>query len=584
MNEATVLTEWARLLMRSLADAGISDVVLSPGSRSTPYLIAALRESRFRCHDAIDERAAAFFALGQARWTSRPSLVLCTSGTAAAHYYPAIVEASLARVPLVVVTADRPFELQDCAASQTIDQTKMYGHYVRLFLETGMPDSAPEALHALQRMAAQSVFAAHWPDPGPVHLNVRARKPLEPQAPRTESERELARALRSMRPAPAVSVPRVRPEAAAIGAAVQQCREARAGLLVCGPLPIDASGARAALLDLAEATQFPLLAEVTSQLRLMNADAARAPALCDAFDRVLASKPFREAHAPDLIVQIGGTPTSGAWERYSSAHRRTPRIVLAEHGWTDASNAASTMLFGAIAETAAAMADGLRGTPPAASGAWTKDFVDASREAWIAVDAEIREEVLGPLTERGAVRTVLERLRPGSVLMLANSLPIRHVESLARTGMADVAVACQRGANGIDGQMAGALGTAMASNRPTTLLVGDIGFLHDLNSLMLAMRATVPVVLVVLNNGGGRIFERLPIATEAHVHGVTPEELAHVTTPHALEFGQAARMFGLAYRCVESARDLDDALSKAYAHPACTVIECRTPRPRKDGS
>ncbi|WP_394841531.1 2-succinyl-5-enolpyruvyl-6-hydroxy-3-cyclohexene-1-carboxylic-acid synthase [Pendulispora brunnea] len=581
MSEANLLTEWAKLLMRSFADAGITDVVLSPGSRSTPYLIAALREPRLRCYDAIDERGAAFLALGQARWTSRPSLLLCTSGTAAAHYYPAVVEASLARVPLLVVTADRPFELQECAAPQTIDQVKMYGSYARLFLETGMPDAAPTALEALRRMAAQAAFAARWPDPGPVHVNVRARKPLEPRSAQSEREHELARFVRNMRPAPRVSVPRVRAEPSAIADAVQACREARAGLIVCGPLPIQNGHVnRSGVLDLASATRFPLLAEVTSQLRLMKTGEGSGPVFCDAFDRVLASKSFREQHAPDLILQIGGTPTSGAWERYASLHRSTPRIVLAEHGWPDASNAASTMIVGDIAETATAIADGLRTSPRAVTETWVRDFVEANREARSALDAETSGDSR-PLTEGRAVRALLARLPSGSALMLGNSLPIRHVESLARTGFVDVLVACQRGANGIDGLVAGTIGTALASSRPTTLLVGDVAFLHDLNSLMLARHVATPVVVVVLNNQGGRIFERLPLATESKATGVTAQELSHVTTPHTLEFGPAVRMFGIAYRCVDSMRELDDALATAYATSVCTVIECRTP-PRED--
>ncbi|MGH7285972.1 MAG: thiamine pyrophosphate-binding protein, partial [Polyangiaceae bacterium] len=163
MQPANVLTEWASLLFSSLASAGVTDVVVSPGSRSTPFVVAAVREPTITCHSVIDERAAAFFALGQARITGRPSVLLCTSGTAAAHYLPAIIEAGSAFIPLLVVTADRPTELQECAAPQTIDQTKIYGDHARRFFDLGMPDDSADSLRALRRVAHQAVFAAMWP-------------------------------------------------------------------------------------------------------------------------------------------------------------------------------------------------------------------------------------------------------------------------------------------------------------------------------------------------------------------------------------------------------------------------------------
>jgi 2-succinyl-5-enolpyruvyl-6-hydroxy-3-cyclohexene-1-carboxylate synthase len=177
---AALLSEWSRLLLGSLARAGVEDVVLSPGSRSTPFAWAALNEPAFRCHSVADERVAAFFALGQARVRGRPSLLICTSGTAAANYYPAVIEASLSRLPLLILTADRPFELQHSAAPQAIDQIKLFGEAVRAFFELGTPDAAPSALSGVVRSVAHAAHRTRFPEPGPVHLNARARKPLEP--------------------------------------------------------------------------------------------------------------------------------------------------------------------------------------------------------------------------------------------------------------------------------------------------------------------------------------------------------------------------------------------------------------------
>src|SRR5215471_11195604 len=191
MTPENLLSEWARLLVVSLADAGLCDLVVSPGSRSTPLVAAALASKRFRMTSLVDERSAGFFALGRAKATGRPSAVVCTSGSAAANYFPAVVEAATARVPLLVITADRPPELHDCGAAQTMDQTRLYGAHVRRFVDVGMPETDAAALYALRRRAAQCLAETMWPEPGPVHVNVRARKPLEPVAAKSDAAREL---------------------------------------------------------------------------------------------------------------------------------------------------------------------------------------------------------------------------------------------------------------------------------------------------------------------------------------------------------------------------------------------------------
>jgi 2-succinyl-5-enolpyruvyl-6-hydroxy-3-cyclohexene-1-carboxylate synthase len=263
---STLLTEWSRLLLGTLARAGVEQVVLSPGSRSTPFAWAALSEPKLVCHSLWDERVAAFFALGQARLSGRPSLLLCTSGTAAANYFPALLEASLARVPVLVLTADRPFELQHSAAPQTVDQVKLFGDTARAFFELGTPDAHPSALAGVVRSVAHAARRARFPDPGPVHLNARARKPLEPR----EADDAVSVALEN-----AVDTLLQRgPTEAAVATVhgdvkrlAQACAETPRGLIVVGPLSAYDSEAPAQLARLAEVTGFPLLCEATSQLR-----------------------------------------------------------------------------------------------------------------------------------------------------------------------------------------------------------------------------------------------------------------------------------------------------------------------------
>ncbi len=570
VTEANLLTQWARLLLGSLADAGVRHVVLSPGSRSTPLMIAAERDSRLVCHDSIDERAAAFFALGQARVTGEPSLVISTSGTAPAHYLPAVVEASLSYLPLVVLTADRPLELQDCGASQTTDQIKLMGDHVRRFYELGSPDPAPSALAGVRRLAAQAVHFSRFPVPGPVHLNARARKPLEPQAATTGDERDLEARVAGLlsRPVARASLPTADPDPDGIRALAERCRSVERGLIVCGPAPADHVALRPAVRELAASTGFPLLAEATSQLRF---DAASTPGLtrCDAFDALLRSPHFQATHRPELVVQVGAAPVSSGFEQYLAAHDGVDRVVIAPHGWQDAGGA-TALILGDPQRALRGVLSALDARRPGPSP-WAQLFAGADRLAWEVVEAEMDG---GDLTEGRAVRTVVEGLPTGSLLMVGNSLAVREVDTFCPAGTADVTVLSQRGASGIDGLVAGASGGASVQGQPVTLLLGDISLLHDLTGLALAADAAVALAVVVLNNGGGRIFEQLPFATAP---SVPAGAMDHVTTPHRFELEHAALLFGHRYAAARTAEELAKALEAALGEPGCTLIEVPLP-------
>jgi len=569
MTEENLLTQWSRLLLSSFAAAGIRDVVLSPGSRSTPFMVAAEREPQLVCHDSLDERAAAFFALGQARVTGRPSLLICTSGTAAAHYLPAVVEASLSYTPLLVLTADRPLELQDCAAPQTVNQIKLMGDHVRRFYELGTPEAAPSALVGLRRLAAQAVHYALWPTPGPVHVNARARKPLEPAvaAGGAGEARELRVDELIAMPIGAASPPAVHPDPDAVERAAGICRGTERGLIVCGPAPLRQRRLREAVDRLARTTGFPVLAEATSQLRLGSG--RDGVVRCDAFDAVLRSPSFRARHRPDVVVQIGAAPVSAGYEQYALAYTDVASIVVAPYGWQDPYSRATELILGdpllALEQLEQAI-----GTTAASRSEWSDAFGEADRRAWAVVDADVDND--DSFSEGAAVRTVLDRAPHGSLVMLGNSLAVREVDTFCRPGSVDVDILCQRGANGIDGIVAGASGSAAAQERPVTVLLGDISFLHDLTGLALAGRTGVPVVVVVVNNNGGRIFEQLPLAS---VTGLPPAVMEHVTTPHDAQLEHAALLFGHRYGAAQSARELAGLMDDACATPGCTVVEAK---------
>jgi 2-succinyl-5-enolpyruvyl-6-hydroxy-3-cyclohexene-1-carboxylate synthase len=559
--------EWAALLFKTFADAGVRDVVISPGSRSTPLVVAAVREPRLTRHEVIDERAAGYFALGQARVTGRPSVVVCTSGTAAAQYLPAMIEANLTGTPIIVLTADRPHELYDCRSPQTIDQVKLFGENARLFFDL-VPEANDGAFRALRRIVAQSVLTTTWPRPGAVHLNARARKPLEPVPPEREDEHYLAERARAIAGEPAVfcPAPSAAPAPEAILQAAALASAAERGIIVAGPAALAQKGAREDVWALAAATGFPVAAEATSQLRF----AKRPPGVrfLDGFDLMLRSATFRERLAFDLAIQIGAPPTSGPWEQIAPS---IPRVVLAEHGWNDPHGSARVMVFGSVSLSCRALAEAVDGAP----AAHHLTFLDrAQASAWTAAEREIA--ATDTLSEAAVVGCLLERTPEGSILVLGNSLAVRLVDIYGRGGTGrDVDVLSQRGASGIDGLVAGAVGAASTSGRPTALLIGDVSMLYDLTSLSLAARLRTPFVVLVLHNGGGRIFEQLPICD---LPGIEPSVIDHATTPHDTSFAPAAAMYGVPYARTTDVAEVSSALSQAYEHDGCTLIEARVER------
>ena len=548
MAPANVLTEWARLTMSSFADAGVTDIVISPGSRSTPFIVAALREKRLRCHSIIDERAAGFFALGHARATGRPAVVLCTSGTAPAHYYPALLEAELAFVPFIVLSADRPTELQSCAAPQTLDQVKLFGDHVRKFFDLGQPDSEDGALRACRRMVGQAVFLATSPTPGPVHLNARARKPLEPSHPSTDEERGLRERVDRLLAAPITRAfaPSRAPQVDAVATVAERLARAERGVIVCGPAAIAQRGARAAVFALAAKTGFPLLAEATSQLRF--AEVPPDVFAADAFDVFLRLPDLRQVapsrrRRPDRPHR----PVSDAFFTFAG-QPGVERVVIAADGWNDPASNATWMVFGDPAETVAAITERLAAHPAvtatSATSDWLAAFRQANERAWASVDHVLSHEPGEPWSEGVIVQTVVAALPRASHLVLGNSLPVRMIDLYCRHQMANLAVASQRGVSGIDGYLASTGGYADALQEPTTLLLGDVTFLHDLSSLGIAQRAgsRTSVAIVVIQKR-----RRPHLRTAAARRGERPRTGDHAARDHAALAGYFAP--GAVLRC-----------------------------------
>jgi 2-succinyl-5-enolpyruvyl-6-hydroxy-3-cyclohexene-1-carboxylate synthase len=566
---AELQTQWARLVIDSFVQAGVVDAIISPGSRSTPFVIAALEHDELRCLSALDERSGAHYALGQARSTLFPSLLLCTSGSAPANYFPAVIEASEAGVPLIVLSADRPPELHGCGSNQTTDQIGLYGKKVRFFANLGEPRDDALSLRAARRLVAQAVSEALGVKPGPVHVNAQARRPLEP-APANE---ELQARIEAVLAEPLTQLHRARPldpklvedvPAFVVDSVAEALDSAARPVILCGPADVRNAMFVDAIDELAERSGAVVLAEASSQFRCW--DGSRA---LGAFDAIWRTENGRAMCLPDFVLQLGASPISKGWEQLC-ASSRIRRIVVHPWQWADPSSDAEAIVQADIGSLLTMLCKA-KYDPARRDQEFLTGFEWAESAVWDEV-ASMLDQAGDVLTQAGAARALIDALPNPSALVLGNSLPIRDVDTWAPPNDKLLAVYSQRGVSGIDGVISGAAGVASWGARPTTLLVGDVSFLHDVNGLQLASRLTDPMVVVVVNNGGGRIFEQLPIARDGKATW-----LPYFTTPHNADLASAAAVYGCGFDSAKTVTGLRQALEVAYARRGCTVIEAVVP-------
>lgn len=532
---------WAMALVEGLVAAGVDRAVISPGSRSTPLTLACLRHPGMKSWIQVDERSAAFFALGLAKAERRPVALVCTSGSAPANWFPAVIEASYGLTPLILLTADRPSELRDCGANQTINQVGLFGGQVRASHELPPAGSTPQALRGLGFVAARAADQSRWPLPGPVHINVPLREPLVPSGGLPEYEVAMPKA---------VSYPGMQPPADEIAALAKEL-SGRPGLIVCGE-GIYRDGFPAALAQLAEALACPVLADPLSNLRYGAHDRSRVLSRYDAF---LRRENFAGNHRPEWVLRFGAMPVSKQLQNYLATCVAATHILVEQHGrWPDPLHQTTHLLRADPAAVCAALT-AARLLP--ASAVWLEGFAAQERRAGALADAAgkpVEAEVVASLTRRLA----------GGCLFSGNSMAIRDLDCFASGGDASLRIVGNRGASGIDGNVSTALGLCAAQDKPVVALLGDLTFYHDMNGLIAARG--VNITFIVLNNGGGGIFSYLPQA------GLEDFERAWLTSTE-LDFSHAARMYGLNYRKVETGVDFDVALAAALEHDGPDLIE-----------
>ena len=546
---------WGAAIVDALAKSNCVQFVISPGSRSTPIALAAARDSRLNCKIIHDERTAAFYALGIARAQQKPAVLVCTSGTAVANYFPAVVEASVDNIPLIILTADRPPELRESGANQTIDQTRIFGHYPRWFFDVPTPTTDID-LRFVYSTIGYAVLSALKSPCGPVHLNCMFREPFISHQP---VEIDLKK---WQPPTYFCEQPGISNSVVADFRKVFQC--AKQPLIIAGR--VLSSKQQSSLLNFAEKFGIPVFADITSGLRLNG----QTDVVVHYFDQMLLSEKFKAMFQPDLVLYFGATAVS-------------KRLLL----WLDKLNIRQYWQIGlfskqqnplhkvttAVVADIAAFCDQISKIDIDKVPA--RQNVSALQQINRLIDREIDRVIAEwgeTISEISLARLLSRNIQKDYSLFVSASMPVRDVDMYAAASGKQVLVHSNRGASGIDGVIATACGVAAGSDKGVISLIGDIALLHDLNSLLLVRDAAQPHIVVAVNNGGGGIFSFLPVATQDDVFE------PFFATPHNLSFRHAAKLFDLAYVAPQTNAEFVSTIQKWQSDQTKGLIEITTER------
>ncbi len=556
--------------------AGLRNVVICPGSRSTPLAITFAAQTGIRVWMHIDERSASFFALGMAKRLQQPVALVCTSGTAAANFLPALVEAKLTHIPLLVLTADRPPELRDSGAPQAIDQNRLYGTHVKWFVEVALPEATNEHLRYIRTLANRALALTRAIPAGPVHLNMPFREPLTPEPLTGQSlpapeRRDPAAWKGRAQEEPYIAVTETalgEISDAAIHELIQRLSHEAAGLIIVGP-GVQAE-LRGPLLALAQQLGYPILADTLSQFRSGTHNTNQIIASYDAFLRLERVISHLE---PKIILRFGAMPTAKPLLLYLKRYSACPQIVVDGQGdWNEPTQLASELIHTNPVRFCSSLS---RAWPDSADRDWSTWLKD-----WQRIDQVTREtlkarmQTFEPLFE-GRIFPELAALLPEqTTLFVGNSMPVRDLDTFFWQSEHPLTIMGNRGANGIDGVVSSALGASAANTHKdaTVLVIGDLSFLHDLNGLLAAHLHKLNLTIVLVNNDGGGIFSFLPQASH-------PEHFEQLFgTPTGLDFRLAIQMYGGDYTRIKTWEEYRKAIQRGITLGGLQVIEVPTER------
>jgi 2-succinyl-5-enolpyruvyl-6-hydroxy-3-cyclohexene-1-carboxylate synthase len=550
---------WGSVLVETLFRLGVREAVISPGSRSTPLTMAFARHAGFQSVPVLDERSAAFFALGMAKQSRRPVVLLCTSGTAGANYFPAVIEAQESGVPLIVISADRPPEMRECRSGQTIDQQKLFGAHVNFFHECAVPVASVAMLRYLRQTVAHAVERTRWPVGGPVHLNAPFRDPLPPV------EDGLAAPLRGQFDEERFFAALTKADAGASGgfgnSFTPTVRLGGRGVIVAGQdSPAGPEEYARAVGQLAAKLGWPVLADALSPLRNY---ARLVPGLITTYDVLARAESLRTSLRPDQVLCLSDWPTSKPLRQWLEASDIEITFVRPQGQNPDALHGRTTWLRCPVESLGHVV------RPGAKVRGWLAAWQRGERQAAAAILAGLKR--IPGMFEGQASALLPGILPPKTPLFVANSMPVRDLEYFWPANDRAHAVHCNRGANGIDGTLSTALGLAQAATQPAVLLTGDLAFLHDTNGLLSVPKFTGGLTVVLINNGGGGIFGHLPVAQ------FNPPFEEFFATPQRVDFGKLCAAYGVEHRPVGDWREFRQLL-KNLPKRGVRVLELRTDR------
>lgn len=552
---------WGELIVEELLRNGVDYFCIAPGSRSTPLTVAVARNPKARHVICYDERGAAYHAVGYARATQQPAAVITSSGTATANLYPAVVEAALDHLPLILLTADRPPELHQTQANQTIDQLKLFGDYPRwhVSLPTPTEEIRPEAvLTTVDNMVYHSLRNPA----GPVHLNCMFREPLEPTAyqPQPTYTHHIEAWQQGSHPFTTYQKPLLTSEM--VGPMAQLINRAEKGLLAVGKLKSDEE--RAAVLQLIRTLNWPTYVDVNSGLRLTDVGTH----VIRHFDQSVLSPAFLERATPDTVLQVGGRITSKRYPQFLDDVRPSTYIVVKDNP------SRYDPLHGVTHHIEADVACFCRQlTPelhPREVDDYSRFFQTKAAQTQQIIERRLTE--FADISDAYVARSISRHIPDGSSLFLSNSMPVRDMDLYGVEHRAKVYVATNRGTSGIDGVTATAAGFAVGKQTRCTLLIGDLAFMHDLSSLSFIDSLPVPLVIVIINNQGGGIFHFLPIVKNQDVFET------YFATPHPFSFSGVSQTFDLEYHFVDTKAAFDTTYKAALTKNISTIIEVKTNR------
>jgi 2-succinyl-5-enolpyruvyl-6-hydroxy-3-cyclohexene-1-carboxylate synthase len=558
-------TLWARAFVDELATAGVDAVCLTPGSRSTPLAAAFDEHDDVTVFGHLDERSSAYFALGRARRTGDVTPLVCTSGTAAANYHPAVVEASQSRVPLLVLTADRPPEIRDSGANQTIDQEKLFGDAVRWYRDVAEPEATPRKLRSLRTTAARALAKATGTPAGPVHLNVPFRKPLEPTPVEGDVPDDLPALAAAGREGAFVEATQGTPELSEedLRDLADRLSEPR-GLVVAGPA--DAPGVDPeAVAAFAHATGFPVLADPLSGVRFGGH--VRVTTTVGGYDDFLDPRVTKSWPDPDVVFRFGASPTSKPLRKYLARVDADQFVVDPAAGWREAEFTATDLV---VADPSRLMGRLSRLLTGPGSADWRRRFEEAESAHRAVLDETDDDE--DAFCEGRVLADAFELAPEPSTLFVSNSMPVRDADRFCPPAAKALTVLGNRGASGIDGVVSTALGAGSATADDLTLVTGDLAYYHDMNGLLALGRCDLDATVVLVNNDGGGIFHMLPI------EDFDPPFTSQFKTPHGLDFAPTADLYDLSFARVEGGDrgGFRDAYAEATSSDGAHVIEVVT--------